>query len=60
MLELASPPLPPLPGIWPNLPYDEFERVGTRREVQDWQQYTDLLTRWASAAGRFENWRVVG
>jgi hypothetical protein len=33
---------------------DEFERVGTRREVQDWQEYTDLLTKWASGAGRFE------
>ena len=33
---------------------DEFERVGTRREVQNWQQYTDLPTKWASGAGRFE------
>ena len=33
---------------------DEFERVGTFLEVQDWQQYTDMLTRWASATARFE------
>ena len=24
---------------------DEFERVGTFREVQNWQQYTQMLTR---------------
>jgi cytochrome oxidase assembly protein ShyY1 len=34
ILELASPPLPPLPGIWPNLPYDEFERVAGLRVVR--------------------------
>jgi hypothetical protein len=33
---------------------DEFERVGTFLEVQDWQQYTEMLTRWASATERFE------
>ena len=33
---------------------EEFERVGTFREVQDWQGYTDMLTRWASATSRFE------
>ena len=33
---------------------DEFERVGTFREVQDWQQYTEMLTRWASSTARFE------
>jgi hypothetical protein len=33
---------------------DDFERVGTRREVQDWQQYVHLLTGWASAIDRFE------
>jgi len=33
---------------------DEFERVGTFLEVQDWRQYTEMLTRWASATERFE------
>lgn len=33
---------------------DEFERVGTFLEVQDWQQYIEMLTRWASAIDTFE------
>jgi hypothetical protein len=33
---------------------DEFERVGTFLEVQDWQQYTQMLTGWARATSRFE------
>jgi hypothetical protein len=33
---------------------DEFERVGTFLEVQDWAQYTEMLTRWASATDSFE------
>jgi len=33
---------------------DEFERVGTLREVQDWQQYTAMLTQWASSVDKFE------
>jgi hypothetical protein len=33
---------------------DDFERVGTFREVQDWAQYTKMLTRWAAATGSFE------
>ncbi|HEV7760590.1 MAG TPA: hypothetical protein VGO78_16415 [Acidimicrobiales bacterium] len=33
---------------------DEFERVGTFLEVQDWSQYMTMLTRWASATARFE------
>jgi hypothetical protein len=33
---------------------DEFERVGTFLEVQDWQQYTEMLTKWASATETFE------
>jgi hypothetical protein len=33
---------------------DEFERVGTFLEVQNWQQYTEMLTRWASATATFE------
>ena len=33
---------------------DEFERVGTFLEVQNWQQYTEMLTRWASGIDSFE------
>ena len=33
---------------------DEFERVGTFCEVQNWQQYTEMLTQWASATDSFE------
>jgi hypothetical protein len=33
---------------------DDFERIGTFLEVQDWQQYTEMLTRWASATAKFE------
>jgi hypothetical protein len=33
---------------------DEFERVGTFLEVQNWQQYTEMLTQWASATDKFE------
>lgn len=33
---------------------DEFERVGTFLEVQDWAQYTGMLTQWASAIATFE------
>ncbi len=32
----------------------DFERVGTFLEVQDWQQYTAMLTQWASAIATFE------
>ena len=32
----------------------EFERVGTFLEVQDWSEYTEMLTRWASATDSFE------
>jgi hypothetical protein len=32
----------------------EFERVGTALEVQNWQEYTAMLTRWASATDSFE------
>ena len=34
---------------------DGFERVGTFREVQDWRQYTEMLTKWASATDSFES-----
>jgi len=33
---------------------DEFERVGCFLEVQNWQQYTEMLTKWASATDSFE------
>ena len=33
---------------------DEFERIGTFLEVQNWQQYTEMLTQWASAIASFE------
>ena len=33
---------------------DEFERVGTFLERQNWQQYTEMLTQWASATDTFE------
>jgi hypothetical protein len=34
---------------------DEFERVGTFLEVQNWQQYTEMLVNWASATDSFES-----
>lgn len=33
---------------------DDFQRVGTFMEVQDWQQYTDMLTQWASSVDKFD------
>jgi hypothetical protein len=33
---------------------DDFERVGTFMEVQNWQQYTEMLTGWASAVDSFD------
>lgn len=33
---------------------DEFERIGTFLEVQDWEQYTQMLTQWGSAIASFE------
>jgi len=32
----------------------DFERVGTFLEVQNWDEYTEMLTRWASATESFE------
>lgn len=40
--------------LTPFIAVDDFERVGTFLEVQDWQQYTEMLTRWASATDSFE------
>jgi hypothetical protein len=46
------------PGDWAPLAelvaVDQFERVGTFLEVQDWQQYAEMLTRWATATDAFE------
>jgi hypothetical protein len=46
------------PGDWAPLAefaaVDEFVRIGTSMEVQDWAQYVDMLTRWASSIDRFE------
>jgi hypothetical protein len=33
---------------------EDFERIGTFLEVQDWQQYTEMLTGWAAAIDSFE------
>ena len=33
---------------------DRFERVGTFLEVQNWQQYTEMLTGWAQSVDSFE------
>jgi hypothetical protein len=33
---------------------DDFERVGTFLEVQNWNEYTEMLTQWASATDFFE------
>jgi len=33
---------------------DAFERIGTFLEVHDWQQYTEMLARWASSIEKFE------
>ena len=33
---------------------DQFRRVGTFMEVQDWPEYLGMLTRWASSIDSFE------
>jgi hypothetical protein len=33
---------------------DDFERVGTFLEVQNWVQYTEMLTKWATGTDSFE------
>jgi hypothetical protein len=33
---------------------DDFERVGTFLEVQNWRQYTEMLTQWATSIEKFE------
>ena len=32
----------------------DFQRVGTFLEVQNWQQYTEMLTKWAAGISAFE------
>ncbi|HXY64413.1 MAG TPA: hypothetical protein VEI45_08705 [Mycobacterium sp.] len=33
---------------------DRFERIGTYLEVQNWQQYAEMLTGWANSVDSFE------
>lgn len=33
---------------------EAFERIGTFCEMQNWEQYTEMLTQWASATDSFE------
>ena len=33
---------------------EDFERVGTFMERQDWRAYTDMLTQWAGSTDSFE------
>jgi hypothetical protein len=33
---------------------DRFERIGTFLEVQNWQQYAEMLTAWANSVDSFE------
>ena len=33
---------------------EDFERVGTFMEVQDWRQYTEMLSQWAGSIDSFE------
>jgi hypothetical protein len=33
---------------------ERFERVGTFMEVQNWQQYTEMLTGWAQSVDSFD------
>jgi hypothetical protein len=33
---------------------DDFERIGTFLERQNWPQYTEMLTKWASTTTKFE------
>ncbi|MGP0031854.1 MAG: hypothetical protein ACLPVF_15270 [Acidimicrobiales bacterium] len=46
------------PGDWDPLArfvaVGAFERIGTFLEVQNWQQYTEMLTHWAAAVDSFE------
>ena len=38
---------------------DEFERVGILREVMNWDQYRDFLTRWAASKGFWTRLRRI-
>ncbi len=56
MRELA--PTVTAPSDWAPLEelvaVDRFERIGTFLEVQTWEQYTVMLTQWASSIDSFE------
>jgi hypothetical protein len=51
-------PGPKTPADWAPLAefvaVAEFERVGVFLEVQNWRQYTEMLTKWASGNDSFE------
>lgn len=51
---VAAPGPPDWAPLTAFVAVDEFQRVGTFLEVQDWPQYTDMLTRWASATDTFD------
>lgn len=62
LLELASLPLPALPGIWPNLEFEDYERVSgmpvARLVVQQSSDVADGLRRvWARPAMGVEKHR---
>jgi hypothetical protein len=40
-------------GLTEFIAADDFERAGTFLEVQDWGQYAEMLTGWASATDSF-------
>jgi hypothetical protein len=40
--------------LGPLIATDTFERIGTFLEVQNWQQYTEMLTGWAHSVDSFE------
>ncbi len=46
------------PGDWAPLErffdVEAFERVGTVMEVQDWQQFTEMMAQWAASTPKFE------
>jgi hypothetical protein len=56
MIEALVPTVK-VPGDWAPLmefaAVEEFERVGTFLEVQNWQRYTEMLTQWALATDAF-------
>lgn len=51
--------MPEVPDDWSPLAEfvatDDFQRVGTFAEIQNWQQYTEMLTSWARGTAKFES-----